>query len=93
MDENKRLNMRMSQLEELMANTLKSVDRLVSENEKFREYAYENTKVVNGILKKMDDREEEMKNYMKQQDKRWEKQDKINDNLVQTLVDIRNSLK
>ncbi len=39
--------MKMSQLEELKANTLKSVDRLVSENEKFGEHAYENTKVPN----------------------------------------------
>ncbi|MDA1121005.1 MAG: hypothetical protein O2887_11035 [Bacteroidetes bacterium] len=63
--------MRMSQLEELMVNTLKSADRLVTENEKFREYAYENIRVVNGILIKMDDRQEEMVFFQKEQNERW----------------------
>lgn len=90
----------MNQLEELMANTLTAVDKLTADMDEFRNYAYENTKVVNSLLRKMDDRDEEFKKWREKQDmrwneqsKKWEKQDKINDQMIQTLVDIRKSLR
>ncbi|MEQ9425434.1 MAG: hypothetical protein RJQ09_13510 [Cyclobacteriaceae bacterium] len=61
MDENKKLKSRMSQIEEVVAATTKNVDKLSADMQEFREYAYENRKVVNGLLNKMDDRQEEIK--------------------------------
>ncbi|MEQ9426593.1 MAG: hypothetical protein RJQ09_19375 [Cyclobacteriaceae bacterium] len=61
MDENKKIKSRVLQLDEMVANTTRNVDRLTAEMAEFRNYCYENNKVVNDLLRKMDDREEEIK--------------------------------
>ena len=68
--------MRMSQLEELMANTMKAVDKLTADMQEFREYAHENNKVVNSLLRKMDDRDEEFRKFEERQEKYWKEQNK-----------------
>lgn len=50
---------RISQLEEQLSNTLQAVDKLHSDVETFKDYAIENNKVVNSILRRMDERDEQ----------------------------------
>ena len=65
---------RLSQLEEQLSNTLRAVDKLHADVEAFKEYAVENNKVVNSMLKKMDDRHEEIlkiEKRLEENDKKW----------------------
>lgn len=58
--DNERLNMRVNQIEEQLSNTLKAIDKLTADIDVLKNYAVENNKVVNGILKKLDDQGERM---------------------------------
>jgi chromosome segregation ATPase len=58
MKENEHNKTRLNQLEELMANTLRTVDHLGAEMLVLKDYAFENTKKVNEIMHKLDDHAE-----------------------------------
>ena len=60
MKENEHNKTRLSQLEDLMANTLRNVDKLTADMQVFREYAFDNTKIVNEVLRKLDDHSEQI---------------------------------
>lgn len=65
---------RLSQLEEQLSNTLRAVDKLHADVEAFKDYAIENNKVVNSMLKKMDERHEEIlkiEKRLEENDKKW----------------------
>lgn len=49
---------RMHQLEELMSNLIRNVDRLTEKMDRLESYTQENNKVVNSILHKLDDHAE-----------------------------------
>lgn len=55
---------RISQLEEQLSNTLRAVDKLHLDVEVFKDYAVENNKVVNGMLHKMDETQDIIKEVM-----------------------------
>jgi len=65
-------NERFNQLEELMANLTRNVDRLSSDMEEFKKYAFENTKVVNSILHKLDDHSEQFEKILERMESRDE---------------------
>lgn len=52
---------RLSQLEEQLSNTLRAVDSLHADVATFKEYAVENNKVVNGMLNKIDETQDMIK--------------------------------
>lgn len=65
--------MRVNQLEEQLSNTLKAVDSFHEEMKVFKEYLLENSKVVNGLLRKLDDHQEEFDRnheFLKTQEKK-----------------------
>ncbi|MDW3196581.1 MAG: hypothetical protein R8G66_29665 [Cytophagales bacterium] len=55
---------RLSQLEEQLSNTLSAVDSLHADVATFKEYAVENNKVVNGMLNKMDETQDMIKDIV-----------------------------
>lgn len=65
---------RLTQLEEQLSNTLKAVDKLHADVETFKDYAVENNKVVNSMLRKLDDHAEQF--------------DKVNEKLEGILEEI-----
>ncbi len=65
-------NQRFNQLEELMANLTRNVDRLSADMEEFKNYAYENNKVVNSILHKLDDHAEQFDKVLERLESRDE---------------------
>lgn len=67
--------MRVTQLEEQLSNTLKAVDAFHAEMKIFKEYLHENSKVVNGILRKMDDDQEESNKRFAKMEERFRKSD------------------
>ena len=67
--DNSTLNIRVNQIEEQLSNTLKGIDKLTEDVPVFREYAIENNKVVNGILRKLDDHAERMDKFGERMDK------------------------
>lgn len=58
--DDERLNMRVNRIEEQLSNTLKAIDKLTADIDALKNYAVENNKVVNGILRKLDDQGERM---------------------------------
>lgn len=52
--------MRVNQIEEQLSNTLKAIDKFHADMEVFKKDAIENRKVVNGIMRKLDDRSKKM---------------------------------
>jgi chromosome segregation ATPase len=58
--DNERLNIRVNQIEEQLSNTSKAIDKLTADIDALKDYAVENNKVVNGILRKLDDQGERM---------------------------------
>jgi chromosome segregation ATPase len=58
--DNERLNIRVNQIEEQLSNTSKAIDKLTADIDDLKDYAVENNKVVNGILRKLDDQGERM---------------------------------
>ncbi len=50
---------RSTPLEEQLSNTLNAVDKLHADVETFKDYAVENNKVVNSMLRKLDDHSEQ----------------------------------
>ena len=66
---------RLSQLEEQLSDLMQVSDRVHHKMEEFIDYATENRKVVNDLLNRMDEREEEILKIQKrleEGDKRWE---------------------
>ena len=59
------LNRRLGPFEELMAGILKNVDQLSREMKELKDYVFENNKVVNQILRHLDDNREEIKDNQK----------------------------
>ena len=55
---------RHSQLEEQLSNTLRAVDSLHADVAAFKEYAVENNKVVNGMLNRMDETQDTIKDIV-----------------------------
>jgi len=68
MDENGKSNKRFNQVEEQLAITLKSVDKLTEDMQKFKEYAYQSNQTFNRILHKLDDHQEEIEHLHKSQE-------------------------
>lgn len=56
--------MRVNQIEEQLSNTLKAIDKLTADIDALKDYAVENNKVVNGILRKLDDQGERMDKFL-----------------------------
>lgn len=67
--------MRANQIEEQLSNTLKAIDKLTADIEAFKKYTIENNKVVNGLLRKIDDQGERMDKAlerMERDSRKWE---------------------
>lgn len=86
---------RLTQLEEQLSNTLKAVDKLHADVEAFKDYAIENNKVVNSMLRKLDDHAEQfekmnirMEGMMSKLDDHGEQFDKVNVKLEGILEEI-----
>lgn len=69
-------NQRFNQLEELMSNLTRNVDKLSADMSELRQYVLDNNQVVNSILRKLDDHSEMFERndeHFKKMDKRFEK--------------------
>lgn len=83
---------KLTQLEELMANLTRNVDRLEEKMERLEEYTWENNKVVNSILHKLDDHAEQFERNdqrFQKSDKRFEVQEKMLEGILNEMSEDR----
>ncbi len=92
MKENEHNKLRLNQLDEQVANTLRAVDKLTADMQELRAYTLENNKVVNAILRKLDDDTEQLKKndeQFKKNDERFKKAEERIDKILEEMASDR----